>query len=116
MCQPLLTYDFKWMTEDQILEFDFIKNEPNIGYILEVDLEYPKQFHDEHNDYPLCSETTKIDKESLSPYAKPMMKKLGGCCGTTNKSLMTLSQSWDETKKDSQRNITLRISLAEIVY
>ena len=37
-------------------------------YILEVDLEYPKQLHDKRNDYPFAPELTYVKANSLSPY------------------------------------------------
>ena len=39
-----------------------IKNNSSAGYILEVDLEYPKRLHDIHNDYPLAPEKVNIPK------------------------------------------------------
>ena len=45
-----------------------IKNNSSAGYILEVDVEYPKKIHDIHNDYPLAPEKISIPKESLSMY------------------------------------------------
>ena len=37
-----------------------IKNNSSTGYVLEVDLEYPKELHDVHNDYPLAPEKLMI--------------------------------------------------------
>ena len=44
---------------------DFLKNydeDSNKGYILEVDVEYPKDLHDLHSDLPFLSERMKIEK------------------------------------------------------
>ena len=39
------------------------------GCILEVDLEYPQELHDIHNDYPLTPEKINIPKKWLSDYS-----------------------------------------------
>ena len=45
-----------------------IKNNSSTGYVLEVDLDYPKKLHDIHNDYPLAPEKVNMPKEWLSKY------------------------------------------------
>ena len=37
-----------------------------IGYFLEVDLQYPDELHELHNDYPLASEKLAVSSEMLS--------------------------------------------------
>ena len=39
-----------------------IKNNSSTGYIVEADLEYSKELHDIHNDYPLAPENTNKQK------------------------------------------------------
>ncbi|PFX14366.1 hypothetical protein AWC38_SpisGene21477 [Stylophora pistillata] len=50
MCKPLPVRGFKWMSQEEI------GDRRNTPCILEVDLEYPKELHDLHNDYPLAPE------------------------------------------------------------
>ena len=54
MSQPLPTRGFKWMNDDELKDWRDMPN--GKGCILEVDLEYPKELHDLHNDYPLAPE------------------------------------------------------------
>ena len=48
MSQPLPVNDFKWVLPDQIDILNVLKDS-KLGYIHEVDLEYPKEIHDKHN-------------------------------------------------------------------
>ena len=41
-----------------------------IGYFLEVYLEYPDELHELHSDYPLASETLAASSDMLSKYCK----------------------------------------------
>jgi hypothetical protein len=61
MSQYLPTGGFKWMTNQEInqLNLDHYNEDSNKGLILEVDLEYPKELHNLHNDYPLGPEKIK---------------------------------------------------------
>ena len=58
MSKYLPTGGFKWLTEQEIEDLDLseYKSDNEKGLILEVDLEYPKELHDLHNDYPLAPE------------------------------------------------------------
>ena len=62
MSQPLPTGDFKWMSNQKLMNW---REHP---CILEVDLEYPTKLHDLHNEYPLAPERLMINKvEKLVP-------------------------------------------------
>ena len=78
MSQPLPTGEFDWLNEEEITNLDItqISDESEEGYILEVDLKYPKELHDLHNDYPLAPEKMKICPEMLSPYCKQLSEDL----------------------------------------
>ncbi|KAK6998843.1 hypothetical protein BgiMline_008450 [Biomphalaria glabrata] len=77
MSQPLPLKDFKWLTEEDISSLDInnISDDAETGYILEVDLEYPEELHDQHNDFPLAPEKINLTKEMLSPYCKTLLDK-----------------------------------------
>ena len=42
--------------------------ESETGATLEVDLEYPKELHDLHNDFPLAPEKMKVTESQVSNY------------------------------------------------
>ena len=46
-----------------------------IGYFLEVDLEYPDELHELHNDYPLALEKLAVSSDMLSNYCKKIADK-----------------------------------------
>jgi len=91
MSLPLPMRGFKWKrdvpTEEEILS----KKENNKhGWILEVDLEYPAELHEEHNSYPLAPEKKTVKKEWMSDYQKGLMKDLDLKPPDSKKLLLTL--------------------------
>ena len=63
----LLTSGFKWIDPK---EFDLNKytNNSSKGCVLEINLEYPKELHELHSDYPLVPDEIEIKREMLSEY------------------------------------------------
>ena len=67
MSQKLPVNDFKWIKKEELSKFneDFIKNydeNGNIGYFLEVDIDYPKELFNLHKDLPFLPERKKVNK------------------------------------------------------
>ena len=57
----------------------------SVGYILEVDLEYPSELHELHNYYPLAPETFEISQNMLSNYCSNIENEYGIKIGGVNK-------------------------------
>ena len=72
MIQDLPHSSFKFLSKEEMNNFylDSIAENTPTGYILEVDLEYCKELHDSHNDYPLCPEKVEINCDMLSKHCK----------------------------------------------
>ena len=67
MSQKLPVGGFKWIKKDDLSKFDekFIKNydeNSDEGYILEVDIEYPKKLFNSHKDLPFLPDRKKLEK------------------------------------------------------
>jgi hypothetical protein len=78
MSEKLPYGGFKWvdMTAEELISFDA---DGDNGVYVEVDLEYPIELHNSHNDYPLAPESKCVLKSDLSPYQLSqleIMKKL----------------------------------------
>ena len=54
MTKQLSPSGFEWMTDDELDDWK------HLSCILEVDLDYPDDLHNLHNDYPLAPERVKI--------------------------------------------------------
>ena len=65
MSEKLPVHSFKWMSNKEIENLfnnQIVQVWEKTPCILEVDLEYPEELHDLHNDYPLCPERVECDK------------------------------------------------------
>ena len=93
MSQYLPTGNFKWLSQNQIEKTNLGKYTENSkkGLILEVDLEYPQELHDLHNDYPLGAEKIKVAKDMLSDYCKKIADKFNISSGLVHKLIPTLN-------------------------
>ena len=72
MSEKLPTHGFKWLTSremEKLFNNQIVQVWEKTPCILEVDLIYPENLHDSHNDYPFCPERVKCDKgvEKLIP-------------------------------------------------
>ena len=67
MIQDLPYCAFKFLSQEEINSHDpdSISENNVIGYILEVDLEYCKEIHNSHSDYPLCPEKIEVSYDML---------------------------------------------------
>ena len=74
-------------TEEEILRK---KENAKNGWILEVDLEYPEELHEEHNSYSLAPEKKVVKKECMSDKQKRLTKDLELKPPDSEKLLLTL--------------------------
>ena len=58
---------------------------------MEVDLEYPEELRDLHNDYPCAAEQVKVQNDMLSDYCQKIASKFGTTTGLVHKLIPTLS-------------------------
>ena len=111
MSQYLPTGGFKWLKQNKIDNLDLGKynEQSKKGLILEVDLEYPNELHDIHNDYPLAPEKVKVTENMLSNYCKKIADKYNISTGLVHKLIPTLSKK--EKYVLHYRNLQLYINL-----
>ena len=62
MSKPLPVGGFEWMAEEELENWEEFVEKEGVGCILEVDLEYPVELHDFHNDFPLAPEKMILGK------------------------------------------------------
>ena len=70
MSENLPYEGFKWLKNVDEFDVMSISKKSPIGFFLEVDLEYPDELHELHNDYPLAPEKLAVSSDLLSNYCK----------------------------------------------
>ena len=91
MSKRLPTHGFKWMSQSKLANWE------SIPCILEVDLEYPHELHELHNDYPLAPEHLEMNGvEKLIPNLYNNKK----VC-ITLRGIKIIRKIWIKNNKDS---------------
>ena len=68
---------FKWLKNVDNFDVNWVSENSPIGYLLEVDIEYPDELHALHNDNPLAPENLAIPYDMLSDYCKKVAGEYG---------------------------------------
>ena len=66
---------FKWLKNTDKFNIVSINDKSPIGYSLEVNLEYPDELHELHNDFPLAPQKFAVSSDILSNYYKKIADK-----------------------------------------
>ena len=110
--QALPVGNFQWMTKSALQNWERIVNSENTGCTLEVDLEYPRNLHDFHDDFPLAPELLETNGfQKLIPNLRDKYKMVFGW-----KKSSTFSFPGDETQKTSPRNSISQRSIHETFH
>ena len=111
MRQYLPYSELKWLNQKDISDFclNSISENSLRDYMLEIDLEYPNELHDLHNDYPLAPEKLEISQNMLLNYCFRIANEYGVIICGVNKLVLNLN---DKSKYIVHyRNLQLHLSL-----
>ena len=108
--------EFEWLKNVEELDVMSINEKSDTGYFLEVDLKYPNELHELHNDYPLPPEKPTVINDILSNYCKSIADKYDVKVGDVKKLIANLG---NKTKyvvhyRNLQLYLSLRIKLTKI--
>ena len=99
----------EWL--ENIDKYDVMSiNERNeVGYFMEVDLKYPDELHELHNDYPLAPEKLAVTNDILSEYCNKIADEYDIKVGDVKKLILNLG---NKTKYELHyRNLQLHLYL-----
>ena len=81
---------FEWLKNIDRFHVNSINEGSDTGYFLEVDLEYPEELHELHNDYRLAPEKHAATNDMLSKYCKKVADKYDIKVGNVKKLIPNL--------------------------
>ena len=75
---PVRNFEVKEHIEDEVVVNQILNmtEDSLIGFILEVDLEYPEELHDNHQGYPLAPTKESVPQDWLSPYQTNLLEQM----------------------------------------
>ena len=73
MSEYLPYKEFNWLKNVDEFDVMSISEKSPIGYFLKVDLEYPDELHELHNDYPLAPEKLAVSSDMLPNIVKKLL-------------------------------------------
>ena len=100
---------FEWLKNVDEFDVMSISEKSPIGYFLEVDLEYPDELHELHNDYPLAPEKLAVSSNILSEYCKKVADRYEIKVGDAKKLIPNLGKKTNYVVH--HRNLQLYLSL-----
>ena len=106
MSQPLPYRNFRWVESNNV-----IPKRKGVGHIYEVDLEYPEELHDLHNDYPCAPEKIKVTDDMLSDYCREIKNKFKIRSGNVNKLIPTLNEKKNYVLHEENLKLYLSLGL-----
>ena len=110
MSQPLPYRNFKWIKACSPYIVGLTKRK-GIGHIYEVDLEYPEELHDLHNDYPCAAEKIKVTDDMLSDYCNEIKNKFKISSGNVRKLIPTLRDKKNYVLHEENLKLYLSLGL-----
>ena len=108
--------EFEWLENVDEFDVNSINEKSEIGYFLEVDLEYPDELHELHNDYPLAPEKLAISYDMLSDYCKKIADEYEIKLGDVRKLIPNLGSKTNYVLhyRNLQLYLSLRMKLTKI--
>ena len=108
---------FKCLKNADNFDVNSVNEKSPIGYILEVDLEYPDELHVLHNDYPLAPEKLAIPYGILLDYCKKIADEYDIKVGDVMKLIPNLANKINclVHYRNLQLYLSLRMKLAKFI-
>ena len=116
---PVRNFELIEHIEDEVIVNQILNmtEDSLIGFILEVDLEYPEELHEDHQDYPLAPTKESVPQDWLSPYQTNLLEQMKNqdiarrSIGKTKKLLQTLHDKSNYTIHYKLLQLFVRLGL-----
>ena len=104
----------KWLKNVGGFDVSSVSEKSPMGYFLEVDLEYPDELHEFHNDYPLAPEKLAVSSDMLSKYCKEIADKYEIKVGDVKKLIPNLGNKTKYVLHYRNHQLSVGIKLTKI--